>query len=492
MTVTEKTVTEESAEQAPVQEPTSTPGNCEVSVSSDRTKVLLTADDPLAAVDLTIEKIKAALEDLELPQLPADDQLIATLEAGCTLGEAVTDLVLIQGQPKVPATDGTLQWTRDFFTEGWAIDKETGSIDFWEKIDNRNVKQGELLVSILDPVEGRPGVDIFGAPLNVEKPKTAKIRCGKGVHQDPVDGGTGVYSTRGGKVRFSDGTVTVDEVYAIKGNVSLETGNVHHNGTVMIDGDVLEGATIEALGDVEVKGMLEPCNIQAGGNLTVGGGIVGQKDCLIQVGGDIQARYIHQAVIRAEGDVMVVREIAHSDIQTRGKVDIYQGRIAGGYTVARKGILVAEAGAGGSSTTELVVGIDPTLKAKLKILHDRTRKMDMARNSIRQTVHDHELREDELTVAQRQLMTGLQRRAEALAESMREAETSARRITIESMEDAKLEVAIFKEVRSGTIIQLGDQKTRVRNSILKPRIAQRRGTRVRILPMGEGNMPEEE
>ncbi len=491
MAETETTTVENCPEQeAPPQETPETSA-CQVQVSADRCSVLLDADDPLANPDLTLETIIAACTELQLPEIPAAEQLLTILQEACTPGEAVSALPLITGRPCVPPVNGRLDWARDFFTEGWAIDEKTGAIDFWEKIDNRNVKEDELLVSVLDPVPGEPGTDVFGKPINVEKPKTAKIRCGKGVHENPVAGGKGVFSSLGGKVRFNDGTIAVDEIYSIKGNVSLETGNIHHNGTVLIEGDVLEGASLDVHGDIEVKGLLEPCNIKAGGNLAVGGGIVGDRDHLIQVGGNLQARYIHQAVIRVEGDVMVINEIAHTDIQTRGKVDVSRGRIAGGYTLARKGILVAEAGAGGSAKTELVAGIDPTLKPKLKQIRDRIRKMTAARRSLLNAAEVYEFQEDELTPDQNQLLTGLQSRVEALAASIHEAELSLRRLAVESNRDARLEIVIFAEVRSGTIIQLGEPSIRVRSSIMKPRIAQRRGPRVLLLPMGEGNTPKE-
>ena len=38
-----------------------------------------------------------------------------------------------------------------------------------------------------------------------------------------------------GRVRHTDGTVSVDEVYVIKGDVGLETGNIHHTGSVLIE-----------------------------------------------------------------------------------------------------------------------------------------------------------------------------------------------------------------------------------------------------------------
>lgn len=503
MTVTEKpdvpdTEVPDAADAADPPETTDAPDaqdppeiRVEIRVSDDRLRVFLNAADPLAAPDRVVEAAIEAWRSQDLPDPPAPDTLAALLQEHAVQGRDLDGLVLREGTPPVRPRDGRLEWTKDYFTEGWAIDEETGRIDFWEKLDNRNVTNGQLLVTVFDPTDGVPGTDVFGNPINVDKPKAVKIRCGKGVHEQAVDGGTGVYASRNGKVRFNDNTVAVDDVLVIKGDVSLETGNIHHNGTVTIEGDVREGATIETLGDVEVRGMLEPCHIRAGGGLAVGGGIVSEEGYRITVGGDVQARYIHQADMDVEGDVMVIREIAHSRIRSRGKVDISQGRIAGGQTVARKGVFVAEAGAGGSGTTELVAGVDPALPARLKAVYDRRARMEQARDTILATIRGHLEKGVQLTPDQQELVAGLRKRAETIGKAMAAVEGELQALRDEAQDGARLEVVMYKEVRSGTVIRLGDYQMRVRNSILKPRIAQLRRKKVRVLPLGEGNMPEE-
>ena len=64
-------------------------------------------------------------------------------------------------------------------------------------------------------------------------------------------------------------------------------------------------------------------------------------------------------------------------------------------------------------------------------------------------------------------------------------------LTKEALADAVEEVVILREIWSGTTIQLGKYKLVVNKSIMKPRIAQAKRKKVRLLPLGDGNLPEE-
>ncbi len=463
-----------------------------VRITDDKVTVVLDCPDPLADVGRTADRIIEEFRALSLPVYPDRDFLIPMLQQACTPGGDVRGLPLIMGEAPMPPLDGALVWSRDYFVEGWAVDQESGAMDFWEKLDNRSVGKDELLVFVRDPIEGEPGLSVFNNKIPVEKPLRARIRPGKGVREEPTDGGLHIHAAMDGRIRFTDGVLSVDEVFIIKGNVSLETGNLRHTGTIQIEGDILEGATVEALGDVVVKGMCEPCNITAGGGLSVGGGIVSQEGYRIEIGGDLNAKYIHEAVIRAEGDICVANEIAHSDIQTRGRILVHNGRIAGGYNLARKGIWVKEAGAGGTSGTVLVAGVDPTLKPKVKVIRDRIQKLEETRDKLANALKAACDRKQPLSEEDQKLLTGLRLKADQIRELLDAAERETQDLTREALADARLEVVMLKEVRSGTTIQLGGSKTVVRSSIFKPRIAQRRESRVRILPLGEGNMPVEE
>ena len=405
------------------------------------------------------------------------------------------DVVLMMGEDPVPPRHGHLDWSRDYFADGWETEGEGDevAIDYWAKLDNRAVTKGEVLVVAHPAVPGEPGLNVFGNKIPVPKADKVRVRCGKGVLETTDEAGVKTFTAEiNGRVRFTDNTLAVDDVYIIKGNVSLETGNIKHTGTLQIEGDVETGASIQADGDILVKGMVEPAHVQAGGNLTVTGGIVGSEEHVIAVGGDLAAKYIKEAVIRAGGHVRVTNEITHCDIETRGKVDASRGRIAGGRTIARMGITVGEAGASGSSHTLLAAGIDPTLDARLAAKKAELRQMEKARIKLRQAIDVTTRKPGGPNEAELALIEGLDRKAKALGQALADGELALRRLVNEAMTGAREEIFMLRECWAGTTVQLGEYKTLVRASIMKPRLVKRFKTRVRVVPMGEGNCPDED
>jgi len=260
---------------------------------------------------------------------------------------------------------------------------------------------------------------------------------------------------------------------------------------VQIEGDVRAGASIYAEGDVVVKGMCELSNIDCEGKLSVSGGILGSEDFTITTGGGVLAKYISEAIVHSNGDIIVNNEIAHAQVETRGRVLISKGRIAGGKIVARQGIKVGEAGASGSSDTVLVAGVDPTLAPKIANHRDKILQFEEGRDKIIAAISKATKNPKSLDEAKRQLFAGLQKKAEYLEEAIKEEEQIIQKETQAAMSDAVEEVVILAELWSGTTIQLGKFQTIIRSSIMKPRIAHRKKSKVIILPLGEGNMPEE-
>ena len=125
-----------------------------------------------------------------------------------------------------------------------------------------------------------------------------------------------------------------------------------------MNGNITAGAKVEAEGDIVVKGMVEPCNIKTSGSLVVENGVVGREDCRIELGGGLQAKYVLDATIFADGDVEVDSQIVRSRIRTRGQILIPNGRITAGEVTAYGGIIVGQVGAKGAAATTLVSGID--------------------------------------------------------------------------------------------------------------------------------------
>ena len=461
-----------------------------LNISKDRVSVLVDCPNPHNDTNNLVQRILADFNSMEIPEFPDAEILTSILTSSCKPGQDLRDHTIIMGQTVSPSINGSLEWARDFFAEGWEVDKETGAIDFWAKCESRSVVAGELLVTLHHPIDGVPGLNVFGNEIPVSKPTKVKLRSGKNTTMDEEDGLVIFKAACDGRVRFADGTVSVDDVYIITGNVSLETGNIVHAGAVMIQGDVGAGATLEVEGDIIVKGMLEPCNIKCGGSLTVAGGIVGEEGHSIELGGDLVARYISEAFIEVTGDVLVGNEVSHSQILCLGRVKIPKGRIAGGKTLALKGIRVSEAGASGSSDTHLVAGTDYTLRDKVRWHNEKVIKLEEAQDKIQGALEQGQ-RKRKPSGEEIKSFEYFKRKIATIAQAIADELMVIQKLKVTAAESAVEEVLITKELWSGTIIQLGKDKTTVRSSVLKPRIAQRRKRKVVIGPLGDGNMPDD-
>ncbi len=456
-----------------------------LSVSSDGISVLLDCPTPLDNLESTVERIEKDFQSMELPEYPDRKILSKILESSCEPGQSVISLTLMKGWPATPSKDGKLEWGRDFFNEESGPVDDEEALDFWDHHDNQSVEGNELLARVFHAVSGEPGLDVFSREIPVNKPNVIKLRSGKGVRQIDEGQWLAYYAETPGRIRYQDDTLVVDDVFLIKGDVSLETGNIKHTGMVQIEGDVKTGATIQADGDILVKGMLDPCNIVCGGSLTVMGGIVGQDDYLIEVAGALKATYIGGAFIRCGGDVIIANEIANAEVKACGKVLVSTGRIAGGEVIGREGIVVAEAGGSGATKTLLVVGVDFTAEARIAEHENNLIQLEEAQDKIHEVLEKIGMSEDE--ASDNPKLCDLYSKSKQIGEAIIKEHGAIRLERQKSRQASKEEVLMLKEVWSGTTIQIGEFKMVVRTSIDKSRVARLNDKKVSILPAAESD-----
>ena len=467
------------------------PPEFSVWISRDKLQVLCDYPDPHADLESAGARIAAELDELELPDIPDDKILTAQIVAACEPDDHLRGHVLVHGQAPVPPVDGRLEWAMEFFATGFQIDDETDTIDFWERVDNRMVHADQLLARLHPAREGQEGQDVFANNIKAERPAKASLRAGHDVRtEEEADDITSFYAEVDGRIRLSNGTVTVDNVYSVQGDVCLETGNITHSGAIVINGDVKAGARIKVDGEIIVKGMLEACEIIGGSNLNVAGGILGSKEHSIEIAGDLQAKYISDATIQAGGDVLVTGEIDHSRIMAGGKV-VVDGRIAGGKVWALGGIKVATAGADGATETFLAAGVDPRLEEEIGVVKERMDRLVDARDKIDEAIEAMADKPQQASDRARELLEDLQRKQRLLVKTIAEEKKWLTRATTRSKRLAVEKVVMLKAVHAGTVIRLGAFQTRVAVGIPKPRIAVRRKSKVRVLPLGDDNVPED-
>lgn len=463
-----------------------------VRLSADRTEVILDCPAPLCRLDANIGLILAEFDALGLPNYPDRQTLRTMLREMAAEGQDLVNQVLIRGKKPIQPVHGTWNWSRDYFAEGWVIDEETDSIDFREKISNCSVRRNELLVRRFAPREGESGCDVYGNSIPVPKAETGSLRCGKGIIETTEEGVTNFFAEYDGRVTFKENVVAVDEVYAINGDVDLGSGNIHHTGTITVSGDIRNGYLIETDGDIVVKGLVEQCNIRCGGNLIVAGGIIGDAEHTITVGGDVEAKYIRDAHLRADGDIFVVREISYSNVGAQGLIKVPKGRIVGGNVSALRGINVATAGATSGAYTILRAGVDFSLQERVDLFLEKIARLEASLAPVEAALKNVECATGTQSAAASEIRENLHKKRMLIGQSITMEYMNIEELTANTERVSVPSIIMTRTCWSGTTIYLGEAKVRVKQSFHKPRIAVLKGAHARVVPLGEANMPEGE
>jgi uncharacterized protein (DUF342 family) len=360
-----------SAVDSPTQDTEGTTDGIQLRMTKDRMQVVLECDAAGRAPESLAQCIFDRLERFKLVKPPDPARLAETLREALERSDDLRGLCVASGTPPRQPVDGRIVWSADYFNPGFEVDNDTGRINFRRRIGNRNVAEGQLLATIVQPVKGENGIDLLGNVVRVRQPRRSRIRVGENVEADSE--GLNFFATLTGRIRWHRELLSVDEVYEIDGDLGLETGDVSHHGAVLVHGDVLQGSRLEAVGDVEVLGTIEGAHVQTGGALHVHGGITGNDHTRIVAAGGIQARFILDAHIQAGGDVTVENEVIHANISTRGALYVPAGRLVGGEINALGGVDAGQLGSPAAVPTHIIAGEDHTLEGQIAILRNKLR-----------------------------------------------------------------------------------------------------------------------
>ncbi len=345
----------------------------ELTVSEDRLKVSLTCSPQFAAGSDAVDVIVSELKSRNIVAKPDLEMLETALKDAQKAGGGIVDLPVVVGQEPQMPVDGKMEWLGDYFTEGYYIDPDTKIIDFHRRVGNPSVEENELLVRVTRGQPGQDGRDVYGRVVSVRRPREVSLRFGSNLYWDEAE--SGYRAKCSGRVRLRRQEVDVDPICYLKDGVGIESGDINHNGKVIIDGDVEMDFKVEATGDIEIRGLAYASDIICGGNLAVRGGINGHPSRRIEVKGDILAQYIMNAIVRSEGKILSNNEIINCDIETSGELNCIKGRIIGGAIHAAKGIFAGEAGSPSKPKTLLSTGFDYNLQNKLRSINKEINRL---------------------------------------------------------------------------------------------------------------------
>jgi uncharacterized protein (DUF342 family) len=254
---------------------------------------------------------------------------------------------------------------------------ESGKVDFRNLELLENVVVGQLLAVKVPAEPGVPGRTIRNRLLPTKSGKDIKILHGKGTILS--EEGTELTAEINGQVVFKAGRLSIEPVYVVNGDVSLETGNIIFLGSVIVAGNVQDNFEVKAAGNIEVRGTVQKAYIEAEGDIIVFQGISGREEAKIEsTGGSVFAKFIQNATVFAENDVIVPEGVLHSNVDAGNRICSTgkRARIVGGVIRAGYEVSARYLGADVSTKTEIRVGIHPKILQQLTDLTGMRTKME--------------------------------------------------------------------------------------------------------------------
>jgi uncharacterized protein (DUF342 family) len=282
-------------------------------------------------------------------------------------------VVVAEGTKPINGRDAYIQY--NFETDQTSIrlrESSNGKIDFKDLNIIQNVVEGQPLAKKIPAEGGTVGRTVTGKVIPAKNGRDISLPLGKNVHVG--DDGATIIADMNGQVVVVNGKINVEPVYTVQGNVNLKTGNIIFLGTVIITGNVEDGFSVKAAGNIEVNGTVEKAELDAEGDIIVHQGITGKSSGMIRAGRSIWARFIENAVIEAGNMVVASDGIINSQVDAFKRI-ICQGKrahIVGGRLRASEEINAKILGSPTSGTETICeVGFDPKSKEELSQLEIR-------------------------------------------------------------------------------------------------------------------------
>ena len=267
--------------------------------------------------------------------------------------------LIARGTPPQPGENAKTIYHFDTEAHKVGTVREGGVIDFKDKGEIEQVKEGDLLAEKVPPVKEVPGKDVFGQMIPVDKAQDVLLLAGENTKAS--EDGLKIFAKTGGRPALAkDGRISVYPELRIEGDVGLETGHIQFSGHINVHGIIQEGFRVKGgrLTALEIN----KAEVDIEGDIDIQGGIIGSK---VKTNGNIKARYIETSTIRALGDISIRDEVLHGDIEVNGLflMSSPAGKIISSTISARKGMEVAIIGSDASRPCTLIIGVDSQAKA---------------------------------------------------------------------------------------------------------------------------------
>lgn len=427
----------------------------ELLVSDDRMSVSMMVYGPSGGgLDITEEMIYDALEQKGIC-FGIDRKKIS----GVAGEKQYLQMVIIAGgQPARNGEDGRI---KDYFPRKAQIkyaSKGNGGIDFKSTNLIHNVKKGDVVCDITLPTEPEDGMDVYGQPVHGKKGTMPPVPQGKNiVYSEERDR---LLAGCEGNLTFRSGRFHVENVFTVSGNVDNSVGNINFTGSVVIHGDVLEGYSVRAKGDITVMGIVEGARLSAGGDILLHKGMRGMRTGVLEAEGDITAKFLEDCNIYSKNNIQA-EYIINSEVSCGHDLTLIgkRGAFIGGSCSVYNCMNVKAVGAPSHIATSVTLGLTPQLMDEMEAVGKEmillSRKLTELNKDI--SYLNSKLKGGTITPSQRERLSKLKLEAPINTLKEKKLKQQGAELSRKLREVGKSRLTA-REVFPGTVINIGDCK----------------------------------
>jgi uncharacterized protein len=312
-------------------------------------RAFLESREPVPAGAVTLNALREVVREAGVVYGIQEDALARVTNEGYD----GTPLEVAVGDPGTPGRDGRVEYK--FEVDAATPHSGSGEDAAYVPRKIASVAAEDILAVLILPEPGKPGLSVTGLPVAVKQGKTPRMAAGPQTKLSE-DKQTLTAAVNGCPILRPDGSVEVQPVVVLPGNLDYTIGSVDFIGSLVVRGNIVGEASVKVKGSVEVKGNVEDATIEAGGDVTIHQGFSGHGKGKITAGGNVSVLYIMNQSVIAAKDITIGRECLNATVDAGGKIHAPRALIAGGKIDAAHEIEVGDIGTMDISSAKIRVG----------------------------------------------------------------------------------------------------------------------------------------
>lgn len=318
-------------------------------VNNNGSEAYVTAEPPQnGGADITERDIRSALEKNKVVY-GIDEETVKKIAEEKLYGKKI---LVAKWTPPENGVDGTIHYYFEKQLNLAPVEDEHGFADYKNLGLIRTVHEGDIIADITPPTSGEPGTDVRGRTLRQIVGKKAQYTVG--TNTALTEDGLNIVAKADGNISYKSGAFVVDQVVTIAGDVDSSVGNITFVGDVVVKGEVFEGFKISSNANIIVSGNVNGATLEADGDIIIKKGCINSN---VTAHGSIAINFCEYSNIKCDGDLsssnfVICNVYCGGVLTTKGKT----GGLMGGKYTCLNSVEASGIGTKNYTPTMLTVG----------------------------------------------------------------------------------------------------------------------------------------